>query len=298
VTTALVTGATGFVGRQALCRLAEAGVEVHGVTRRSSAPGLHAPGVEWHQADLLQPGQAERLIGRIRPSHLLHAAWCVEHGRFWNDPANIDWLAASCRLLRLFAEAGGRRFLGVGTCAEYAPQDAPCDERDSPLAPVSLYGVAKHAFHLALAAFAGTTGLSHAWARLFFLVGPHEKSQRLVPDVALHLLRGEAVPCSSGRQVRDAGAALARLLLSPVEGAVNIARGNAVPISMLACRLGEIAGQPQLVRLGARPNRPGEPLVQAARVDRLRDEVGFAPRYELDEMLADALDWWRAQSPE
>ena len=60
------------------------------------------------------------LLREVRPTLLIHAAWFVEHGRFWTAPENQDWLEASDRLARAFVEGGGRRILGVGSCAEYA----------------------------------------------------------------------------------------------------------------------------------------------------------------------------------
>lgn len=108
----LVTGATGFVGRHAVPALLARGFEVHGVGR--------GVGPNQHAADLLAAEDRRALIARVRPSHLLHLAWDAEPGRYWTSEANLDWVAASLDLARLFAAAGGRRFVGIGTCAEYA----------------------------------------------------------------------------------------------------------------------------------------------------------------------------------
>jgi len=91
---------------------------------------------------------------------------------------------------------------------------------------------------------------------------------------------------------RDAGAAFAALLASPVEGAVNIASGMGVSIGDLAGRLTRLAGGPDAVS----PNAvTPDPLRLTADVARLRDEVGFTPLFGLDEGLADAVAWWRGQ---
>ena len=94
---------------------------------------------------------------------------------------------------------------------------------------------------------------------------------------------------------RDAGAALAALALSDVAGAVNIASGEGVSIASIAERLGGIAGRPDLIRIGALPDREGEPPRIVADVRRLRDEVGFRPSLTLQEGLADTYSWWRTQ---
>src|SRR4051794_6956500 len=153
----LVTGASGFVGRQVLAPLAALGLEVHAVARR---PGAGA--AIWHRADLLDLAAQRRLLREIRPVLLVHAAWYVAHGRFWTAPENADWLEASTALAAQFVEAGGGRFLGLGSAAEYADaasgDGAPWPE-SRPIAPATPYGAAKAALAARLAARPGT-----AWA--------------------------------------------------------------------------------------------------------------------------------------
>jgi nucleoside-diphosphate-sugar epimerase len=48
-------------------------------------------------------------------------------------------------------------------------------------------------------------------------------------------------------------------------------------------------GRPELVRLGARPRPAGDPACLQADVTRLRDEVGFAPRFDVESGIADVL---------
>ena len=113
----LVTGATGFIGRHIPALLQARGFEVH-VTARGGLPT--APGFTAHAVDLLRHDEARRLIADIRPAIIIHAAWYVAHGRFWTAPENADWLEASTAFAAYAAEAGTRRFVGLGTCAEYA----------------------------------------------------------------------------------------------------------------------------------------------------------------------------------
>jgi nucleoside-diphosphate-sugar epimerase len=96
--------------------------------------------------------------------------------------------------------------------------------------------------------------------------------------------------------VADAGAAVAALVASEATGIVNIASGEPVRIADIARALGEGAGRGDLVHLGALPDRPDDPPRITASVDRLRQEVGFSPRFDLRTGLADVYDWWRAQT--
>ncbi len=292
----LVTGARGFVGRPAVEALLARGFEVHAVGRHLA--GLPA-GVVAHRADLLAPDGLEGLLASIRPSHLLHLAWDVTPGRYAHAAANLDWVAASLRLHRAFAAAGGSRLVVAGTCMEYDWTADLLDEATTPLRPATLSGTAKDALHRILAVAARQDGISLAWGRLFFMYGPHEAPNRLVPDVALALLRGEPALCGPGTaerdfmHVADAGAALAATLDSLHAGPVNVATGVCVPVRVVVQTLAELIGRPGLVRLGARPAPTNEPPRLAASVTVLREGVGFTPRFALADGLADTLAWWR-----
>jgi nucleoside-diphosphate-sugar epimerase len=296
----LVTGASGFIGRHAASELARQGHELIAVARK---PLGDLPDVDWRECDLLVPDAAARLVGDAHPDAVLHLAWATEHGRFWTDPANLLWLARSLDLAHAAQQAGVARLVMAGTCFEYDFEDgSDCDEHLTALRQHTLYDTMKDACRRAVAAYADSTDLSFAWARLFHLYGPHESPGRLVSSIARALAAGEPAPTSRGlvwrdfMDARDAGAALAALTTSDVTGPVNVATGEAVQIATVARMLGDMAGCPDLVQFGALPDRAGDPPRIVARVARLRDEVGFVPAHTLREGLSDALDWWRGQA--
>lgn len=291
----LLTGATGFVGRALLAPLAARGFAVHAVTHGAPPPASAA--ATWHRADLLDEAEARHLVRDVRPAILVHAAWYVIHGRFWTAPENAAWVEASAALAHAFAEAGGRRILGLGTCAEYAdaaPEGggAPWPE-SRPLAPATPYGQAKAELARRLGALAERHGrLSCAWARLFHLFGEGEHPERLVPSVIRALLAGREAACASGRPVRDfagtrhVGRALAALTASGVEGPVNVASGRGLPIRALVETIGRLAGRPDLLRLGRLPDRPNEAPYVVADTTRLVREAGFTEPADLGRDLA------------
>ncbi len=298
----LVTGASGFVGRPTLRRLVERklagedhGLDVHAVTRGPALPGPLAS-VVCHAVDLLEPAARAALVERVRPTHLLHLAWEATPGSYWTSPLNAAWLAASLDLVDRALALGCRRVVAAGTCAEYAwGDDAPLDEATAPLAPATPYGQAKDALRAALAVRCPAAGASWAWGRIFFAYGPGEPAGRLVPSVARALLAGQEAKASEGRQARDfvhvddVAAAFAALVDHDLVGPVNLATGVATPVRDLVLTLGRLTGRPELVRLGAVPVRPGEPPVVLARVDRLVQELGLRPSFDLEAGLADTL---------
>jgi nucleoside-diphosphate-sugar epimerase len=299
----VVTGAAGFIGRHALAALARRGYSIHAVSR-SPAPYWAAssmPNVQWHRAELARSDEVERLIGTIRPRSLLHLAWYTEHGAFWQSPENLASLSASLNLLRAFAEHGGSRFVGAGTCAEYRWGAGSCHETETPLRPASLYGSAKKALFEVLSAYAPSKGLSWAWGRVFFLYGPGEHERRLVPSLIRNCLNKQPAVCHFGQlrrdflHVEDVADAFAALLGSEVSGPVNIASGEAVELGQVALAIGRICGNGAGIEIGSGVPGQNEPPEISAAIERLEREVGWSPARTLEQGLSQTVEWWRAK---
>ena len=297
MTRVLVTGASGLIGKHAVAALVAHGHDVHGVAR--TPPATSPPGVIWHSCDLLTEDEPQTLAAKVQATHLLHLAWVTEHGQFWADQQNHDWQAASQRLVEAFKENGGKRVVMAGSCAEYdwaQLGDGVCRENETPLKPHTLYGQCKLEFSQWLTTYADHMGLSQAWGRVFLLYGVGENENRLVPSIVLALNAGHEAKCSSGVQVRDFMAArdvgwgFSALLMSDVEGAVNVATGEPHTIAEVATMLGDFSDHPELVRLGAFQDRPDDPPVLVADATRLRTEVGFAPALSFRDALKQAYD--------
>jgi nucleoside-diphosphate-sugar epimerase len=302
MTRVLVTGGSGFIGRHVLPALVERGSEVHACSRAVRAS---SPGVTWHRADALDVAGMSALVDRIRPEVLLHLAWFVTPPDYVRSTRNLGWAAATLALAEAFACAGGRRLVCAGTCFEYGwPQHASvaagvgesrCVEGLTPIAPSTVYGGCKAAVWSALEPFAREVGLSAAWSRLFFLFGPHEPPSRLLPSIVTAIQAGTPAQCRTARHVRDflhvadAGDALAALALSAVEGPVNIASGEPVPVGVIAEGIARRLERPDLLRM---EEGPAKDAFVVASVARLRDEVRWRPAYTLESGLDDAVAWW------
>ncbi len=297
----LVTGASGFVGRRALAPLAARGFEVHAVGRGANAPAGAPEGVTWHRFDLLDKPARGALVDHVGASHLLHLAWYAEPGAFWDARANAAWVAASVGLVDEFAAAGGERAVLAGTCAEYDWSAAQPLGEEAPIAPSTYYGTCKDATRRVVAGLAERAGLSLAWGRIFFLYGPQEDERRLVAGVASKLVAGERAPTSAGTQLRDflhvddVAGAFAALVDGESTGPVNIASGEPVTVRSIVESIARAAERPDLLDIGALPQRIGDPDEIAADVTRLRNEVDFTPAFSLQAGLEQTVAWWRDQ---
>lgn len=276
----LLTGATGFVGRAILAELVARGTPVEAVSRH---PRPDAEGVRWLCADLLDPtGRAHALAGS-RAKALIHAAWYVEHGAFWHAPENADWRDASVALAEAFLTAGGRRIVGIGTCAEYATEpdgQTPWPETRR-LAPQTPYGIAKVELHARLHELCQAAGASLIWARLFHLYGPGEHPDRFVPSLLSALSERRRPEVRAAGLVRDFASTthVARCLLalldSGAEGAFNIGSGHPLTLGALANKIALASGTGIAPDLHHVP-RDGDPATMVPDLTRLFDIPGMA----------------------
>lgn len=266
-TRVLLTGATGFVGRQILRALAERGARVCAVLREGrtplpedrariertvSTPDLFAERAEWWAATC------------DGIDVVVHAAWYAEPGEYLQSPKNMDCLAGTLELARGAARAGVRRFVGIGSCAEYDTTAGTLSTR-TPIRPETPYAAAKAAAYLGLSRWLPSQGVELAWCRLFHLYGEGEDARRLVPYLRERLAAGEIAELTAGMQVRDfmdvrdAGDTIAEVALGSLTGAVNVCTGVPVTVRELAERIADEYGRRDLLRFGARADSPFDP---------------------------------------
>ena len=293
----LLTGAGGLVGRHVAARAAADPDVTFVAAGRSRAPSLpeHAA---FREADLTDAAGVAALVAELRPTHVIHAAWETGHPTFWHDMTNLDWVAATAAMAKAFAEAGGTRFVQVGSCAEYDWSEGRCVEGVTPDRPATRYGLAKLAAFRAVEA-AAADRFEAVEARLFHLYGPGENPARFVPIICRSHLSGAVPQLGSGRQRRDllhaedvARALLALAKADGVVGTVNVAGGDEVLLGDVATELAAIAGKAE-TGLGRRQDSPGDPERLVAAPSTRLAATGWRPAIPLAEGLRATFDWWR-----
>jgi dTDP-6-deoxy-L-talose 4-dehydrogenase (NAD+) len=272
-----LTGATGFVGRQILHALIRKNITVCALVRdetRLEPSALGYDNVEVVLVEDIFSEEPSRLAKNLAGvDTLIHAAWYVDQSDYLNSTKNIDCLNGTIDLARAFSHAGGRRFVGIGTCAEYATSSDLITVA-TPLEPSNLYAACKASAFQVLTELSKLQRFSFSWCRLFYLYGDGEKSGRLVPYLRNQLCNGLEVELSSGNQVRDwlevsaAADLIVETALSNRQGAFNVCSGIGVSVRDFATRVADEYGRADLLRFGRRPeNRFDPPYVVARRVE-------------------------------
>ncbi|WP_295434387.1 NAD(P)-dependent oxidoreductase [uncultured Thiodictyon sp.] len=255
----LLTGAGGFVGRQVMRYLAEQGHPLRLVLRSGSpASAQLSQGAEVIETpDLFQEGSEWWLAALTGVDTVVHLAWYTEPGKYLQSELNLECLSGTIELARASIQAGVRRVVGIGTCAEYDLAQGML-QTDTPLNPQTLYAACKASVFQVLCQLLPTAGVEYAWCRLFYLYGEGEDPRRLVPYLRRQLSAGEPAELTSGNQIRDfldvreAGAMIAKAALAERQGPINICSGIPISVRQLAERIADEYGHRDLLRFGAR----------------------------------------------
>jgi nucleoside-diphosphate-sugar epimerase len=201
---ALVTGASGFIGAHLVARLLAEGRHVTVLARSTSVlPAEWRERVRILASDDFRESRLRRLLN-TRVETVFHlAAYGVKPNHRDIDEIlriNVELPAA---LVRLCAEWGARMVM-AGTFSEYrSPSTQALLLEDSPLEQGKLYGSSKAAGGLMASAIAHSSGVGFRLLRLFKVYGAGEAPHRLLPALYRGLSKHERVAISAGTQVLD-----------------------------------------------------------------------------------------------
>ncbi len=293
----IVTGATGFIGRQVIPLLLLSGYEVIAIARQTS---VLDESLNYHQLDLMDTNEVSKLLKKCSASHLLHLAWNVEPGVFWHSNTNFLWLQASIHLVREFVNCGGQHVIIAGTCAEYDWKYGICNEQTTPCKPNSLYSACKNALHCVLDQHAKKEQYRLAWGRVFFPFGDYESPEKLIPTVIRGMLTQTLRQGSEGSQKRDfihsedVAKAFTEIVKSDVQGAVNIGSGSALSIREIVGYIANKFNSEQLICFADSRQLLEPPLVQADISKFIMESHWTLPK-TIYQRIDQTINWWEQQ---
>lgn len=278
----LITGANGFIGRHVVSELDRHNIEYIFAGRKKSCNF----GGMFIEANLLDKDKHDEIIERAKATHLIHLAWYVEHGEFWNSIYNLRWVESTINFVEAFCRAGGKYVSIAGTSAEYDWSKGYLFEDDSDIKPATLYGVSKDATRRLIASVCDLYSIPWMWGRVFIPYGPGEDLRRLIPSLHRVFQRKQnpfGVNATSYRDfihVEDVANAFVHLITNQVQGIFNISSGEPILIADIIENIAAMYNEDPNLVLSRATERPAEPKLIIGNNDKLKS-LGWRPRYSL-----------------
>lgn len=301
----LVTGATGFIGKDLVLQLSSLDCDVACLSRSIPAWANDLNNISWIRGELALTDAVHAQITEFAPDTIMHLAWQgIPDYSFETSSLNES-------LTKFFFEAildaiPIKKVIVTGSCWEVGSVTGAVSPEE--WHPVNDFTRAKHAIHQFLSMRAEEDDFDLIWARLFYVFGPGQKSRSLVPMMMQHLLSTGQLPELREPKnahdfifLRDVSFALISLINHPnAKGMFNIGSGRAYNVSaishyLLALHDGRMRDDERLSsqQLASQPLEGGDASTFWADISSLTAVTGWTPQYSIEKGLVEALNWYK-----
>jgi UDP-glucose 4-epimerase len=316
--TILVTGGAGYIGSHAVLSLLERGEKVVVLDDLSTGSRERVPeGAEFREGDIADRELLKNLFASHAIECVMHFAGVVRVEESVRDPQK--YFRINVEATRILAEevraAGVPCFIFSSSASVYGDaKDIPVNE-DAPLAPVSPYAETKQKAEEELRRVFGDA-VRTVILRYFNVAGADslgrggyrtdEKPTHMIRSAVRANIRGESFtifgtdyPTPDGSCIRDYihvndladahVAALGYLRDGGLTRVFNCGSGHGYSNLEVIRSVQRVAKKEMQVHMG--PRRPGDPPALVADITRISRELGWKPRFKLDDMISHELTW-------
>jgi len=295
----LVTGASGFIGRNMLRMLLNQGYEVASIGRHTvDTPGVEEiiiPRLDYDELDNAFEGRGVDAIVHLA------AAGVNPHDRDDVEVMRVNSLLPGILVL-LAAKYQIKSVVVAGSSSEYqVTRGTQKLNESSALECKKLYGATKAAGSLLALSQGEVHQVPVAIVRLFNAYGPGEAPHRLLPSLLSNLWAGNEVKLSLGTQIRDfvyiadvcSGLiAVMNALTGSVSnsGVYNLSTGIGNSVRDFALTVASImAVDDDLLKFGALPFRPDDEPYVVGDNKAIKQLCGWSPQFSMSDGIAEVV---------
>lgn len=319
--TVLVTGGAGYIGSHVVKQLTARGENVVVLDNLSTGFSNAVLNAELIVGDTGDQQLVSRLLREHSVDTVMHFAAHTIVPESVSDPLKYyrNNTANTRNLLECCQQEGVKHFIFSSTAAVYGIPAGGVAHEDTPTAPINPYGTSKLMSEWMLRDLAAASDLRYVALRYFNVAGSDPEGRigqstakaTLLVKVACEAavgtrphvsVFGTDYPTEDGTGVRDyihvedlADAHIKALDYLRKEGAsttLNCGYGHGYSVRQVLQTVEKVNGAP--LEIHEEPRRAGDPPILVAGATRIREVLGWEPRYDnLEEIVRTSLNWER-----
>lgn len=299
----LVTGGAGFIGSHVTNLLIEQGHKVTVVDNLSHGiKGVVNPNSNFIQADLLDQPSLEKIL----PGHevVIHMASLIEVGESVKKPVDFaeNNILGTVKLLESMRKTGVNRIIfSSSACVYGTPKKLPITENDPLGKQENPYGLTKVSMEQFCILYHTLYNFDVIILRYFNPYGPfelHHPETHAIPNFIKAILDKQPIPLYwKGEQIRDFiyidDLALAHILPLTKSGIniYNVGTESGVKVIDVVKKIFELVGYD--VPINDKGERKGDVEALVASAEKIKTELGWAAKINLEEGLKKTIDFYR-----
>lgn len=299
---AVVTGATGFIGRALTEKLLAQGVEVWAVVRDGAKlDDMRCGSLHVVEADFEQyPYLAEQIDARGFDV-CFHLAWNGTWGAPFRDYAlQLQNAKAACDMAEQAAKVGCKRFILTSTIVQLEAQRYMLSDEGTPRVSC-IYGTAKNTAALLCRIQAGQLGIGWNTAVLSSVYGAGDRSGMIENVLIKSFLAGERPKLATGENRYDCtyvDDVVSGLIAIAEKGAMNrtyyVGHRERQTFRQIVCGMRDALAPNMELQFGGYPD--GAPIdYSLIDVDALYNDTGYEPVVSLTEGVRRTAKWIQKQ---
>jgi len=299
----LVTGGAGFIGSHIVDMLIQKGYKVSVIDDLSTGSKKNLnPKVAFYKRNITD--NIIDIFTKVRPEVVFHLAAQMDVRKSVKDPifdakSNI---IGTLNILENMRKFGGKKIIFSSTGGAIYGDDVkmptPETEKEQPQSP---YGIAKLSIEKYLYFYKNTHGIDSVSLRYANVYGPRQNSKGEAGVVAIFidkiLANSQPIINGTGKQTRDyvfvKDVVKANMMVfeKNVSGIFNIGTGKETNVAELFRKI--IKGMKVTIKEVYGKAKPGEQMRSCLSYEKIREELGWKPKYDLESGLNETIEWFR-----
>ncbi len=291
----LITGASGFIGKNLLSDIDDTKNDISACYHTKEIKDYN--NIKFYKLNLSDINNVKKILKRVRPEIIIYLAW-EGIPNFSKENCENNYNNSKNFFSEAFKQNTLKKILIAGSCFEISNKNkGECFEHQEEM-PTDDFTNAKHSLLKWLLNIKTNKAISIAWLRLFYVYGPGQREDSLIPSTIKSLINGDVPNIKSPANendfihVRDVTSAIIRAIEQDfVSGIYNIGSGKPITIYDICCEIDMIINNSVKLSKKLKKNiETSRKISFWSNIEKAKNFLNWCPRVELKDGIKELLN--------